>query len=82
MICRVFGGGHEGEGGSPRAGSLKYSQNDWCGWCLNRISTSSLGIPFSSYAEADNARRILTRLTQLRWPVQRELYINGRMLVL
>ncbi|CAM9146957.1 unnamed protein product [Rangifer tarandus platyrhynchus] len=36
---------------------------------------------FSSYAEADNARYLLTRLTQLRWPVRRELYVRGRMYV-
>ncbi|XP_043753579.1 uncharacterized protein LOC122690728 isoform X4 [Cervus elaphus] len=42
----------------------------------------TFGVPFSSRAEADNARHILTRRTQLRWPVQRQLYVNGRMLVL
>ena len=82
MIARVLCGGRKGEGRSPRAGSLKYSQNDSCGWCLNRISTSTFGMLFSSPAEADNARHILTRRTQLRWPVQREFYVNGRMLVL
>ena len=39
-------------------------------------------MPFSSYAEADNARYFLTPRTQLPWPVGRELYIRGRMLVL
>ena len=82
MIARVLGGGRKGEGRSPRAESLKYSQNDSCGWCLNRISTSTFGMLFSSPAEADNARRILTQRTQLLWPVQRELYINCHMLLL
>ncbi|KAB0353592.1 hypothetical protein FD755_023710 [Muntiacus reevesi] len=47
-----------------------------------RVYHFGLAVPFSSHAEADNARHLLTRLTQLRWPVRRDLYVNGRMLVL
>ncbi|XP_055293664.1 EKC/KEOPS complex subunit LAGE3-like [Moschus berezovskii] len=62
-----------GPGGdaAPRAGVLR-----------NRVFQFSLAMPFSSHAEADNARHLLTRRTQLRWPVRRELYVNGRTLVL
>ncbi|XDB66634.1 hypothetical protein ABFV05_020250 [Capra hircus] len=62
-----------GPGGDPvrRAGVLS-----------NRVFQFSFGMPFSSHVEADNVRHILTRRTQLRWPVQRELYVNGRILVL
>ncbi|XP_044792851.2 cancer/testis antigen 1 [Bubalus bubalis] len=67
--------------GAPNAPGPGGDTAPGAGVLSNRVF-QFLGIPFSSYAEADNARRILTRLTQLRWPVQRELYINGRMLVL
>ncbi|XP_043314732.1 EKC/KEOPS complex subunit LAGE3-like isoform X1 [Cervus canadensis] len=47
-----------------------------------RVYHFSLAVPFSSHAEADNARHLLTRRTQLRLPVRRDLYLSGRMLVL
>ncbi|CAI9151047.1 unnamed protein product [Rangifer tarandus platyrhynchus] len=73
-IPQIPGAPHvPGPGGAaaPRAGVLS-----------NRVYQFSLTMSFSSYAEADNARYLLTRLTQLRWPVRRELYVRGRMLVL
>ncbi|KAM7225431.1 hypothetical protein CapIbe_023408 [Capra ibex] len=46
------------------------------------MPTSSLTVAFSSHAEADIARHFLTPRTQLRGPIQKELDVNGRMLVL
>ncbi|KAB0345556.1 hypothetical protein FD755_023190 [Muntiacus reevesi] len=48
----------------------------------NRPLQFSLTVPFSSHEEADNARHFLTRRTQLRGPIRKELGVNGRMLVL
>ncbi|XP_043753703.1 EKC/KEOPS complex subunit LAGE3-like isoform X1 [Cervus elaphus] len=62
--------GHGGDA-APRARVLN-----------NRVFQFSLAVPFSSHAQADNARHLLARRIQLRWPVRRELYVNGRMLVL
>ena len=73
-IPQIPGAPHApGPGGdaAPGAGALS-----------NRVFQFTFGMLFSSPAEADNARHILTRRTQLRWPVQRELYVNGRMLLL
>nr|CAI9689548.1 unnamed protein product [Rangifer tarandus platyrhynchus] len=73
-IPQIPGAPHvPGPGGAaaPRAGVLS-----------TRVYQFGLAVPFSSYEEADNARHLLTRRTQLRWPVRRDLYVNGRMLVL
>nr|XP_020767594.1 cancer/testis antigen 1-like isoform X1 [Odocoileus virginianus texanus] len=60
-----------GRDAAPRAGILS-----------NRPLQFSLTVPFSSHEEAENARHFLTRRTQLRGPIQKELGVNGRMLVL
>ncbi|XP_070640753.1 EKC/KEOPS complex subunit LAGE3-like [Bos indicus] len=48
----------------------------------NRILQLSLSVPFSSHAEADLARHFLTTRIQLRGRIRKELYVNGRMMVL
>ncbi|KAB0339430.1 hypothetical protein FD754_023910 [Muntiacus muntjak] len=68
--------------GAPHAPGPGGDTAPGAGVLSNRVFQFSLAVPFSSYAEADNARYLLTRLTQLRWPVRRELYVHGRMLVL
>ncbi|XP_070640192.1 EKC/KEOPS complex subunit LAGE3-like [Bos indicus] len=60
-----------GEGAAPGAAVLS-----------NRILQLSLSVPFSSHAEADLARHFLTTRTQLRGRIRKELYVNGRMMVL
>jgi len=70
------------EGRPQGARILTYRQNEKCGWCLNHMSTRSLSVPFSSHAEADLARHFLTTRIQLRGRIRKELYVNGRMMVL
>ncbi|XP_055293665.1 EKC/KEOPS complex subunit LAGE3-like [Moschus berezovskii] len=52
---------------------------------LGQLATGvrvSLNVLFSSHAEADIARQILNQRTRLRGPIQKEIEVNGRMLVL
>ncbi|CAI9150682.1 unnamed protein product [Rangifer tarandus platyrhynchus] len=73
-IPQILGAPHApGPGGDAAPGA---------GVLTDRALQFGLAVPFSSYEEADNARHLLTRRTQLRWPVRRDLYVNGRMLVL
>ncbi|XP_070318980.1 EKC/KEOPS complex subunit LAGE3-like isoform X2 [Odocoileus virginianus] len=68
-IPQIPGAPHvPGPGGAaaPGAGVLR-----------TRVYQFGLTVPFSSYEEADIARHLLTRRTQLRWPVRRDLYVNG-----
>ncbi|XP_055419805.1 EKC/KEOPS complex subunit LAGE3-like [Bubalus kerabau] len=62
-----------GSGGDPAPGA---------GVLSNRVFQFSLAVPFSSRAQAGYACHLLTRPTELQWPVRRELYVHGRMLVL
>ncbi|XP_043315872.1 cancer/testis antigen 1-like isoform X2 [Cervus canadensis] len=64
--------------GAPHRPGLGGDTAPGAGVVSNRVFQFTFGVPFSSRAEADNARHILTRRTQLRWPVQRQLYVNGR----
>nr|XP_020770487.1 EKC/KEOPS complex subunit LAGE3-like [Odocoileus virginianus texanus] len=68
--------------GAPHAPGPGGDAAPGAGVLSNRVYQFSLAIPFSSHAQADNARHLLTRRTQLRWPVRRDLYVNGHMLVL
>nr|XP_020749445.1 EKC/KEOPS complex subunit LAGE3-like [Odocoileus virginianus texanus] len=73
-IPQIPGAPHvPGPGGAaaPGAGVLR-----------TRVYQFSLAVPFASPGRADYACHLLTERTQLRWPVRRELYVHGRMLIL
>ncbi|XP_043752420.1 EKC/KEOPS complex subunit LAGE3-like [Cervus elaphus] len=73
-IPQIPGAPHRpGLGGDPAPGAGAQS---------NLVFQFTLAVPFATPGRADYARHLLTQRTQLRWPVRRELYVNGRMLVL
>ncbi|CAI9151023.1 unnamed protein product [Rangifer tarandus platyrhynchus] len=68
--------------GAPHALGPGGDATPGAGVLINRALQFSLALPFASPGRADYACHLLTERTQLRWPVRRELYVRGRMLVL